>query len=71
EPFVVETNSSPHMRQKEDYLEEHGEAVANPRQAEKDEQLSQGFQIAYKPGTRQVVWITYSSGDHIMMLKPK
>ena len=55
----------------EDYFEEQGEAVAYPRLAEKEEHLAQGFQIAYKPGTRQEVWITYSGGDHIMMLKPK
>ena len=71
EPFIVETFSSPLLRQMEDYFEEQGEAVAYPRLAEKEEHLAQGFQIAYKPGTRQEVWITYSSGDHIMMLKPK
>ena len=71
EPFKVETFSSPLLRQMEDYFEEQGEAVAYPRLAEKEEHLAQGFQIAYKPGTRQEVWITYSGGDHIMMLKPR
>jgi hypothetical protein len=71
EPFIVETFSSPFLRQMEDYFEEQGEAVAYPRLAEKEEHLAQGFQIAYKPGTHQEVWITYSGGDHIMMLKPK
>lgn len=71
EPFIVETFSSPLLRQMEDYFEEQGEVVAYPRLAEKEEHLAQGFQIAYKPGTRQEVWITYSGGDHIMMLKPK
>ncbi len=71
EPFIVETFSSPVLRQMEDYFEEQGEAVAYPRLSEKEEHLAQGFQVAYKPGTRQEVWITYSSGDHIMMLKPK
>jgi len=70
-PFIVETFSSPLLRQMEDYFEEQGESVAYPRLAEKEEHLAQGFQIAYKPGTRQEVWITYSSGDHIMMLKPR
>ena len=71
EPFIVETFSSPFLRQMEDYFEEQGEAVAYPRLAEKEEHLAQGFQVAFKPGTRQEVWITYSGGDHIMMLKPK
>ena len=55
----------------EDYFEEQGEAVAYPRLSEKGEYLAKGFRIAYKPGTRQEVLITYSGGDHIMMLKPK
>ena len=71
EPFMVETFSSPFLRQMEDYFEEQGEVVAYPRLSEKEEHLAMGFQIAYKPGTRQEVWITYSGGDHIMMLKPR
>ena len=71
EPFKVETFSSPLLRQMEDHFEEQGEVVAYPRLSEKEEYLAWGFQIAYKPGTRQEVWITYSGGDHIMMLKPK
>ena len=71
EPFKVETFSSPLLRQMEDYFEEQGEAVAYPRLSEKTEYLAKGFQIAYKPGTHQEVWITHSSGDHIMMLKPR
>ena len=71
EPFIVETFSSPFLRQMEDYFEEQGEAVAYPRLSERQEYLAKGFQIAYKPGTHQEVWITHSSGDHIMMLKPK
>jgi len=71
EPFKVETFRSPFLRQMEDHFEEQGEAVAYPRLSEKEEYLAKGFQIAYKPGTRQEVWITYSGGDHIMMLKPK
>ena len=71
EPFKVETFSSPLLRQMEDYFEEQGEAVAYPRLSERQEYLTKGFQIAHKPGTRQEVWITHSSGDHIMMLKPK
>ena len=34
EPFIVETFSSPFLRQMEDYFEEQGEAVAYPRLAE-------------------------------------
>ncbi len=71
EPFKVEAFSSPLLREMEDHFEELGEVVAYPRLSEKEEYLAWGFQIAYKPGTRQEVWITYSSGDHIMMLKPK
>jgi len=71
DPFKVETFSSPLLRQMEDYFEEQGEAVAYPRLSERQEYLAKGFQIAYKPGTHQEVWITHSSGDHIMMLKPK
>lgn len=71
EPFKVETFSSPLLRQMEDHFEAQGEAVAYPRLSEKEEYLTRGFEIAYKPGTRQEVWITYSGGDHIMMLKPK
>ncbi len=71
EPFKVETFSSPLLRQMEDHFEEQGEAVAYPRLSEKVEYLTKGFQIAYKPGTRQEVWISHSSGDHIMMLKPR
>ncbi len=71
EPFKVDTFRSPLLRQMEDYFEEQGEVVAYPRLSEKEEYLAWGFQIAYKPGTRQEVWITYSGGDHIMMLKPK
>ncbi len=71
EPFKVETFSSPLLRQMEDHFEEQGEAVAYPRLSERQEYWAKGFQIAYKPGTRQEVWITHSSGDHIMMLKPK
>ena len=71
EPFKVEAFSSPLLRQMEDHFEEQGEAVAYPRLSEKTEYLAKGFQIAYKPGTHQEVWITHSSGDHIMMLKPK
>jgi len=71
EPFKVEAFSSPLLRQMEDHFEEQGEAVAYPRLSEKTEYLAKGFQIAYKPGTHQQVWITHSSGDHIMMLKPK
>jgi hypothetical protein len=71
EPFKVEGFGSPLLRQMEDYFEEQGEAVAYPRLSERQEYLVQGFRIAYKPGTRQEVRITHSSGDHIMMLKPK
>jgi hypothetical protein len=71
EPFKVEAFSDPLLRQMEDYFEEQGEAVAYPRLSERHEYLAQGFQIAYKPGTRQEVWITHSGGDHIMMLKPR
>jgi len=71
EPFKAEAFSSPLLRQMEDHFEEQGEAVAYPRLSEKTEYLAKGFQIAYKPGTHQEVWITHSSGDHIMMLKPK
>ena len=71
EPFKVDTFRSPLLREMEDHFEEQGEVVAYPRLSEKEEYLAWGFQIAYKPGTRQEVWITYSGGDHIMMLKPK
>ena len=71
EPFRVEKFSSPVLRQMENYFEEQGEAVAYPRLSEKEEYLARGFEIAYKPGTRQEVWVTYSGGDHIMMLKPE
>ncbi len=71
EPFKVEAFSDPLLRQMEDYFEEQGEAVAYPRLSERQAYLAEGFQIAYKPGTRQEVWITHSSGDHIMMLKPR
>jgi len=71
EAFKVETFRSPLLRQMEDYFEEQGEAVAYPRLSEKGEYLAKGFRIAHKPGTRQEVLITYSGGDHIMMLKPK
>ena len=71
EPFKVDKFSSPLLRQMEDHFAEQGEAVAYPRLSEKEEYLARGFQIAYKPGTGQEVWITHSSGDHIMMLKPK
>ncbi len=71
EPFKVEAFSSPLLREMEDHFEEQGEVVAYPRLSEREEYLAWGFQIAYRPGTRQEVWITYSGGDHIMMLKPK
>jgi len=71
EPFKVEEFSSSLLRQMEDHFAEQGEAVAYPRLSEKKEYLARGFQVAYKPGTGQEVWITHSSGDHIMMLKPK
>jgi hypothetical protein len=71
EPFKVETFSDPLLRQMEDHFERQGEAVAYPRLSERQEYLAKGFQIAYKPGTGQEVWITHSSGDHIMMLKPR
>jgi len=71
EPFKVEKFSSPLLRQLEDHFAQQGEAVAYPRLSERKEYLARGFQIAYKPGTGQEVWITYSGGDHIMMLKPK
>ena len=71
EPFKVETFSSPPIKQMEDHFGEQGETVAYPLLSEKVEYVIKGFQIAYKPGTRQEVWITHSSGDHIMMLKPK
>ena len=71
EPFKVEGFGSPLLRQMEDYFEEQGEAVAYPRLSERQAYLAEGFQIAYKPGTHQEVWITHSSGDHVMMLKPK
>ena len=71
EPFRVEEFSSPLLRQMEDHFADQGEAVAYPRLSEKEEYLTRGFQVAYKPGTGQEVWITHSSGDHIMMLKPK
>ncbi len=71
EPFRVEEFTSPLFRQMEDHFPEQGDAVAYPRLSEKEEYLTRGFQVAYKPGTGQEVWITHSSGDHIMMLKPK
>ena len=71
EPFKVETFSNPLIRQMEDHFGEQGEAVAYPLLSEKVEYVIKGFQVAYKPGTRQEIWITHSSGDHIMMLKPK
>lgn len=71
EPVKVETFSNPLIRQMEDHFGEQGEAVAYPLLSEKVEYVIKGFQIAYRPGTRQEVWITQSSGDHIMMLKPK
>ena len=70
EPFKVETFSNPLIKQMEDHFGEQGETVAYPLLSEKVEYVIKGFQIAYKPGTRQEVWITHSSGDHIMMLKP-
>ena len=71
EPVKVETFSNPLIRQMEDHFGEQGETVTYPLLSEKVEYVIKGFQIAYKPGTRQEVWITHSSGDHIMMLKPK
>ena len=71
EPFKVETFSNPFIRKLEDHFGEQGETVAYPLLSEKVEYVIKGFQIAYKPGTRQEVWITHSSGDHIMMLKPQ
>jgi hypothetical protein len=70
EPFTVETFSNSLIKQMEDHFEEQGETVAYPLLSEKVEYVIKGFQIAYKPGTRQEIWITHSSGDHIMMLKP-
>ena len=71
EPFKVETFSNPFIRKLEDHFGEQGETVAYPLLSEKVEYVIKGFQIAYKSGTRQEVWITHSSGDHIMMLKPQ
>ncbi len=71
EPVKVETFSHPLLKQMDDHFGEQGETVTYPLLSEKVEYVIKGFQIAYKPGTRQEVWITQSSGDHIMMLKPK
>ncbi len=71
EPFRVDKFSSPLLREMEAHFEELGEAVAYPRLSEKEEYLTWGFRIAYKPGTHQEVWITHGSVDHIMMLKPE
>jgi hypothetical protein len=71
EPFKVETFSNPLLKQMEDHFGEQGETVAYPLLSEKVEYVIKGFQVAYRPGTRREVWITHSSGDHIMMLKPK
>ena len=73
EPFKVGKLRDTVLTEIKKHYEEQGRTPVLPLFSEKDSKLSQGYEIAYYPGTRREVWCG-ASGDiyqHILLLKPR